>query len=116
MKRFAIVLAATLAFLAVGFATPKDESFAGEIMDSQCALLKGHAKMVQKGEGMKDCTIRCVEMLGGKYVLFDGAKNLRYQLDDQKKAQLFAGAKVTVIGSFDAATKTIHVTDVKPAS
>ena len=115
MKRLAIGLAATLAFLTVSFAAPKDESFSGEIMDSQCALLKGHEKMVQKGENLKDCTIRCVS-IGGKYVLFDRAKNMRYQLDDQKKAEQFAGAKVTVIGSYDAAIKTIHTTNIKPAS
>jgi hypothetical protein len=115
MKRLAIGLAAALVFLTVSFAAPKDESFNGEIMDSQCALLKGHEKMVQKGESAKDCSIRCVA-LGGKYVLFDRAKNMRYQLDDQKKAQMFTGAKVTVMGTYDTATKTIHATDIKPAS
>jgi hypothetical protein len=115
MKRLAIGLAATLVFLTVSFAAPKDESFTGEIMDSQCALLKGHEKMAKQGESLKDCTIRCVG-LGGKYVLFDRAKSMRYQLDDQKKAMTFAGAQVTVVGSYDAATKTIHTTDIKPAS
>ena len=116
MKRIAMGFIAMLAFCTVSFATPPDNTFSGEIMDSQCAILGGeHAKMQAKGENAKDCTIRCVR-IGGKYVLFDAAKKMRYQLDDQKKAEMFAGAKVTVTGSFDTATKTVHVSSIKPAA
>jgi type 1 fimbria pilin len=115
MKRFAIGLIASLAFLTIGVAAQKAETFSGEVMDSPCAMLGGHEKMIAKGENAKDCTIRCVGM-GGKYVLYDGAKKLTYQLDDQKKAEKFAGAKVKVTGSFDEATKTIHVADIKAGS
>ena len=37
-------------------------------------------------------------------------------LDDQKKAEAFAGAKVIVTGTNDAATKTIRIATIKPAS
>jgi len=113
MKRTLMTLVAILAFLSVSFAAPGG-TFSGEIMDSQCALLGGHDKMIQKGESPKECTVRCVS-LGGKYALFDPAKKMGYQLDDQKKAALFAGAKVTVTGTYDEATKTIHVVTIKPA-
>ena len=112
---FGLALAATLVFLAGSYAAQKDQSFSGQIMDSQCALLGGHAKMQQKGESAKDCTVRCVG-IGGSYVLFDDAKKTRYQLDDQKKAESFAGQKVTVTGSFDTASKTIHIATIKAAS
>jgi len=112
MKRLAIGVIASLAFIAIAFAAPKDQTFTGEVMDSPCAMLGGHAKMMQKGESAKDCTIRCVG-LGGKYVLFDAASKTVYQLDDQKKAERFAGAKAKVTGSYDEGTKTIHVTDMK---
>jgi hypothetical protein len=118
MKNFfisALSLVTTLTFLSLSYAAPADVSYNGEIMDSQCALLGGHSKMMAKGESAKDCTIRCVG-IGGKYVLFDAAKKTRYQLDDQKKAEMFAGAKVTVSGSFDPATKTIKVDTIKPAA
>jgi hypothetical protein len=37
-------------------------------------------------------------------------------LDDQKKPEAFAGAKVSVTGTLDDATKTIHVASIKAAS
>lgn len=117
MKRTIVGLVgfvAMLAFLSVSYAVPAG-TFTGEIMDSQCALLGGHDKMIQKGETAKECTMRCVG-LGGKYALFDTTAKKGYQLDDQKKAAKFAGAKVTVTGTLDEATKTIHVTAIKPAS
>ena len=113
MKRLVIGLIAGLALGSVSYAAP--QTFTGEIMDSPCAMLGGHEKMEQKGESTKDCTIRCVG-LGGKYVLFDAAKKMTYQIDDQKKAEKFAGAKVKVTGTFDEATKTIHASDIKPGS
>ena len=108
-----------------GFAVAKDKTFTGEIMDSQCAKNSSHAMMLKKeGMGDKDpndpmvkqmCTKNCVKM-GGKYVLYDAAKKVAYELDDQQKPEALAGQKVTVTGTLDSATKTIHVTDIKPAS
>ena len=58
----------------------------------------------------------------GDYVLKSGyatrnpdAKTT-YKLDDQEKAKEFAGKNVKVSGTLDAATNTIHVTEIKPAS
>ena len=115
MKRIIAGFIPMLALAAAGLAAPTDSTFTGEIMDSQCALLGGHAKMEKKGESAKDCTIRCVG-IGGKYVLFDAAKKTRLQLDDQKKAEMFAGAKVTVTGTLDATTKTVKVATIKPVA
>ncbi len=61
------------------------------------------------------CTKNCVKM-GEKYVLFDAAKKTTYELDDQEKPVDFAGQKVKVKGSYDKATKTIHVTSIEAAS
>jgi hypothetical protein len=57
----------------------------------------------------------CVKM-GGKYVLFNAANKRVYQLDDQTKPEQFAGQKVKVKGTYDRATKTIHITDIQRAS
>jgi len=117
MKRMAIIGSAALFCLAVGLSVSaqKSATFTGEIMDSPCAILGGHDKMALKGENDKDCTLRCVKM-GGKFALVDAANKTWYQLDDQKKAEAFAGAKVTVTGTADAATKTIKVATIKAAS
>ncbi len=114
-----------LALATVSFAAPKDETYSGEIADSQCAKNASHEMMLKKeGMGDKDpadpmvkkmCTLNCVKM-GGKYVLFNATKKTVYQLDDQTKPAEFAGAKVTVTGTLDKATKTIHVTAIKAAS
>jgi len=113
MKKLAIGVGCLLASLSIFAQGP--QTFKGEIIDSQCAALGGHQIMEQKGESAKDCTNRCVSM-GGKYTLFDPATKTAYQLDDQKKPATFAGAKVAVTGTLNAATKTIHVATIKAAS
>jgi hypothetical protein len=119
MKIFMIRLIASAslvtALITVTLAAQKAQTFSGEIMDQQCALLGGHSAMMNQGESGKDCSNRCVA-IGGKYVLFDGASKTVYQLDDQKKAQPFAGAKVKITGSYDTPSKTIHVANIQPGS
>jgi hypothetical protein len=124
MKKIAIGTIASMMLLGAGFTLAKDQTFAGEIMDSQCAKNGSHAMMLAK-EGMAGkendpmaktmCTNNCVKM-GGKYVLFDAAKKTTYELDDQQKPVDFAGKTVKVKGTLDKATKTIHVTSIQAAS
>jgi len=96
----------------------KAKTFSGEIMDSQCAMNNSHKQMEQM-KGMPDdskmCTLKCVEM-GGKFVLQDTAKKITYQLDDQEKPKEFAGQKVKVTGTYDSATKTIHIEKIEAGS
>jgi len=113
MKKLAIGVGFLFASLSIFAQAP--QTFKGEIMDSQCAALGGHQIMEQKGESAKDCTNRCVGM-GGRYTLFDPATKTAYQLDDQKKSATFAGAKVSVTGTLNAATKTIKVASIKAGS
>ncbi len=56
-----------------------------------------------------------ISQMDGKYVLEDTASKATYQLDDQQKAKQYDGKKVKVTGSLDAATNTIHVSDIQPA-
>ena len=124
MKKAILRLAVCTLFLPA-FASAKDRTFSGEIMDSQCAKNASHEMMLKKeGMGDKDpndpmvkamCTKNCVK-LGGKYVLFDAASKTVYELDDQTKPEQFAGQKVKVTGTLDKATKTIHLTGITPAS
>ena len=101
--------------LAAGAGLPQSRSFTGEIMDSQCAGMHSHARMMQgmDAKDAKECTQKCVQQLGGKYALFDPTTNTAYLLDNQEKAAAFAGRKVTVKGSLDAASKTIRVESVE---
>jgi hypothetical protein len=97
------------------FAAPKVGTFTGELMDSQCALQGGkHDNMIRVGQDEKACTTMCVK-LGGTVVMYDAATKTTYKLDDQKKATLFAGQKVTVTGDLNEATKTIKVTSMAAA-
>jgi hypothetical protein len=116
MKTRALGLVVTLLmFASVGFAANK--TYTGEIMDSACAALGSHEAMMKSNPKMtaKDCTLACVQH-GSKFVLFNAATKTVYQLDDQKKPEQFAGAKVAVTGTLDESTKTIHVAKVKAAS
>ncbi len=125
MRKMAIAAAASVMLFGAGFALAKDETFTGEVMDSQCAKNASHAMMLKKeGMGDKDpndpmvkkmCTQNCVKM-GGKYVLYNAAKKTVYELDDQQKAAELSGQNVKVTGSYDKATKTIHVTSIQSAS
>jgi hypothetical protein len=117
MKKLAIGLAGSLLLIIGTLAAPKDQTFTGEIMDSQCAKMSSHDTMIKKemAKNPKDCTDACVKM-GGKYVLFSSAKKTTYQLDDQQKPAEFAGQKVKVTGTYDKPSKTIHVTGIKAAT
>jgi len=87
-------------------------------MDSACAKTGSHDAMMKLHSNMKtakDCTLGCVKA-GSQYVLYDASTKTVYQFDDQKKPEQFAGKNVTVTGSLDPASKTIHVTNVKAAS
>lgn len=125
MKKLTASLAVILFATSMSFAGgkllskgSKSKAFTGEIMDSQCAMMGTHAQM-EKMKNMPDdskmCTVKCVEM-GGKYVLYDGAKKATYMLDDQEKPKEFAGQKVKVTGTLDKATKTIKVENIEAGS
>ena len=126
MKKIAIGTVAAVMLFSAGFTLAKDRTFTGEIYDSQCAKTGSHEMMIKKNmpdkasmasdPSVKEmCTKKCVSM-GGKYVLYDAAKKTIYELDDQQKPADFAGKKVKVTGTYDKATKTIHVTSIEAAS
>jgi hypothetical protein len=94
----------------------EDRTFSGAIMDSQCVSMGGHETMYSDEiKNPKDCTLECVKYDGGKYELYDISTQKAYQLDDQKKAEQFAGEKVNVTGSYDESTQTIHVAKMEAA-
>lgn len=116
MKSLLAGFATLLAFALLAFAAPQEGSYSGEIMDSACAKAGSHATMMKNAgaKNAKECTEACANM-GSKYVLFDKSAKKSYQLDDQTKPQQFAGQKVTVKGTLDAASGTIHITSIEQA-
>jgi hypothetical protein len=119
IKKMAIGVSGCLVLLASGMAAQRGRTFTGEIMDSPCAAMASHEKMVQKNpisaEEKKQGTLDCVKA-GGKFVLYNAASKTVYQLDDQKSPEAFAGTNVIITGTIDERNGTIHVTDIKPGA
>ena len=86
-------------------AAPAKRKFTGVITDSMCS--SGDHKGMRMGPTDAECTVACVLAHGALYVLYDGKEV--YALSDQTSPEKFAGKKVTVTGTLDAKTKTIHM-------
>jgi hypothetical protein len=96
---FGLLMIAALA------AAPGQRKFTGTITDSMCSTAD-HSHM-RMGPTDAECTVACINEHGALYVLYDGKEI--YTLSDQQTPEKFAGKKVTVTGTLDAKTKTIHV-------
>ncbi len=92
-------------------APPGPRKFTGIVTDSMCAQAD-HSRM-KMGSTAAECTIACVQAHDAMYVLYDGKQ--AYTLSDQQTPEKFAGKKVTVAGTLDPATKTIHVDSIAAA-
>ena len=92
-------------------ASQATQTFTGTISDDICAR-DGHAQMAM-GPTDAECATACVLAHGASYVLVDGTNV--YVLSDQKRPEAFAGRKVTVTGTLDAAKKAINVTSITAA-
>jgi hypothetical protein len=119
---FLFAAVALLSFYSFAKDKPKDAtvSLHGAIVDSQCAFnvhsdARSHEWMMKRGvQGASDeesCTRHCVKDMGGSYVLV--VKNDVYKLDDQVKAEQFAGKKVKINGTLEAETHSLHVFDME---
>jgi hypothetical protein len=106
-KHIAIGVAAA----ALMFAAGGKQKFTGLITDSECA--KGDHKAMRMGPTDAKCVVECVKDMGGKYVLYDEKE--AYTLSDHKSIEGFAAKKVTITGTLDADTKTIHVDSIAAA-
>jgi len=118
MRKLSLIVALLLATATVSFARPKPHArtFTGNIMDSPCAKMGNH-DMGYKMTGTntpKDCTLACVKA-GSKLVLYDPVKQAIYALDNQEEPRPFAGERVNITGTYNAATKTIHVEKIEAA-
>jgi hypothetical protein len=91
--------------------TNNEQTFSGEIMDSLCAKDGTHEKMMDEmksmGRDKNTCAIKCAQ-LGSKYVLYDAGRKTIYGLDDQDKAEAFAGQRVRVQGTLAKSKIKVH--------
>jgi hypothetical protein len=121
-KTAALSFTLLLAAYAFGKDKPKDSviTLQGSITDSQCAFnvhseTHSHEWMIKRGvqnaSDDKSCTLHCVKDMGGSYVLV--VKKDIYRLDDQSKAELFAGKNVKATGTLDAKSHTLHILDLQ---
>jgi hypothetical protein len=101
----------SLPIIAALTAAPGKGKFTGIITDSMCATAD-HSGM-RMGPTDAECTLACNDAHGAEYVLYDG--KAAYTLSDQKAPERFAGKKVTVTGTLDAKTRTIHVESISAA-
>jgi hypothetical protein len=123
-----IIKRATLMFgtaaLAFAWALPSrtqvDDSkkvmtWTGDIMDAQCATEGTHEKMMPKmqAKNAEQCTLMCAK--NGSFVLYDVDSKTVYQLEDQKKPLQFAGQRVRITGTYEAASKTITAKTIEAA-
>jgi hypothetical protein len=95
----------------------QDHAYKGQIMDSACAKMGNHeAGYKMTGTNTpKDCTMACLKG-GSTLMLYSPSQRAAYNLDDQSKAREYAGQDVTVEGTLNESTKTIHVDKIKGAS
>ena len=118
MNKLASSLSTFLLLAGLSFslqATANAATFKGEIMDSPCAAMGSHDKgfTMTKTTTAKECTLACVNMMNGKFMLYDAAKKTAYELDTQEKAKELAGQKVTVSGTYDSKTKILKVAKIE---
>jgi len=92
-------------------AAPASQTFTGIVTDDMCGNAN-HSNM-RMGPTDAECTLACISAHGATYVLYDG--KTEYTLSDQRTPAAFAGQKVTVTGTLDAKTKTIHVESIRVA-
>jgi hypothetical protein len=104
-------LVVILLVIAALSAAPAKQTFTGIVTDNMCANAD-HSQM-KMGPTDAECTVACINSHGALYVLYDGKE--AYTLSDQQTPEKFAGEKVTVAGTLDAKTKTIHVDSINAA-
>jgi hypothetical protein len=113
-KIFSLSMATLLLSLAVGYVAAQAQStYAGTVTASQIAstgslgLWMKHLNCHDEA----DCARRLVQA-GGKYVLVT-PKGV-FELSDQRKAEQFAGMRVTVSGTLTSPQKRIEVAEMQP--
>jgi type 1 fimbria pilin len=105
-----LLMVALMAIAAAG--TPAARTFTGTITDSMCE--KADHSGMKMGPTDAECARACNEEHDAAFVLYDG--KTVYALTEQHAPAAFAGRKVTVTGTLDPKTHTIHVASIEAAN
>src|SRR5262245_8087347 len=118
MKKFFACMTAALLIVALGNVV----SFAGDEKKAETTvtgyITDSHCKGEGAKDGHKDCALKCAKEKGATLGVWDATNSKFYALDDQKKAEEFAGSSVTVKGTVDGETikvSSIAKAEAKPA-
>jgi Protein of unknown function (DUF5818) len=115
MRKLAICLTVVAFVVAVsGISTLAQEKKAAEVTVTGY-ITDTHCKGEGAKENHKDCALKCYKEKGAQLAIWDSAAGKAWVLDDQKKAEEFAGESVTVKGVVDEATMTIKVASISKA-
>jgi hypothetical protein len=106
-------LAAWLLVTASGVAQGGEQVFKGQITRCMCAADHPAAAPGKSG-AIAACSVSCGQK-GIRYLLYDTANKVTYQLDKQRESKAFAGRFVVVMGTLDAASATVRVDDMHRA-
>jgi hypothetical protein len=113
MRRRTLLSAALTLFFAVAFSqiTPT--------LHAQTQSQNPTAQQQPQQSKSEQFTGQILQLKNGQYALVTGktpqGSYSGHYLDDQKDAKKFSGQKVTVTGTLDIATNTIHVTNIQAA-
>ena len=110
-----------LVFAVLGTELSHAATFHGEIGDSSCALnvhslSRSHKEMLKSrsfGPDAVSCARHCVVQFASSYVLVE-KKNV-YRLDNQEKAEKWAGQTVIVTGELDVKRNLITIGSIQLA-
>ena len=112
-----ISLLLTFCFGVAQASLAQTQTVSGEIMDDLCAKDKSHKAMMEQMKEMSGdpvtCSKKCVEM-GAHYVLYDHQKDVVYKIDNQEKAEPFAGKLVRVSGTVQKNKLKIDTIETTP--
>ena len=104
MKKIAAVTLSLLSFVAVAaYAADSTTKLDGWISDAMCG-----AKHAGTGAA---CAKKCIEG-GSKPVFVDAVKKQVWSIDNPDAVKDAYGKHVTITATADAATKSVHITDV----
>ena len=106
-KRIGILIMAASAAFAAG----TSRTFTGVVTDSMCKSDHVMMHVTPESKCVRDC-VRA-DPNAYKYALYSGKQT--YILSDQKTPERYSAQKVTVRGTLDEKTNTIHVESIQPS-
>lgn len=114
MKYFVVGVSLSFMLLVGTYCSAQEtKSFTGEITDEDLNCVHTPFKAALDVKTKLECILYWTYWHGKRYVLYDAATKMTYQLADQDKVIPFIGAKVTITGIEDK--KTIKITQIKQA-